>query len=92
MGERPQLAPLRRRATLSPHITPFSWVGRSRRDVAAPNWRPDDALRCFLSTGVDYLALHDVLVSKTAIHKYVAPLIQTFGDVSMIVHGAMEAG
>ena len=53
---------------------------------------PDDAVRCFLSTGVDYLALHDVLVSKSAMHKYVAPLVATFGDVGMIVSGAMQAG
>jgi len=53
---------------------------------------PDDAMRCFLSTGVDYLALHDVLVSKNAMHRYVAPLVQTFGDVAMIMRGAMQAG
>ena len=34
---------------------------------------PDDAVACFLTTGIDYLALHDLLISKGPFHK-VSPL------------------
>jgi carbamoyltransferase len=46
---------------------------------------PDDAMQCFLATGIDHLVLHDTLVSKTALHKVVAPMVKTFGDVSDLV-------
>jgi carbamoyltransferase len=46
---------------------------------------PDDAMRCFLATGIDHLVLHDTLVSKSALHKVVEPLVRTFGDVSDLV-------
>ena len=36
---------------------------------------PRDAVICFLTTGIDYLVLHDTLVSKNAMHKIVAPLV-----------------
>ncbi|MBR1121106.1 carbamoyltransferase [Bradyrhizobium lablabi] len=46
---------------------------------------PDDAMQCFLATGIDHLVLHDTLVSKSALHKVVEPLVRTFGDVSDLV-------
>ena len=36
---------------------------------------PQDAVNCFLTTGVDHLVIHDTIVSKTAMHKVVAPLV-----------------
>jgi carbamoyltransferase len=49
-------------------------------------------VRCFLTTGVDHLALHDVLVSKNAMRKNVAPVVRSFGDVDTILRGARQAG
>jgi carbamoyltransferase len=39
---------------------------------------PSDALACFLNTGIDYLALHDMLISKSHFHKIFAPLKRAF--------------
>lgn len=36
---------------------------------------PQDAVECFLSTGIDYLALHDFLIGKTLFHKVFSPVI-----------------
>src|SRR5262249_5301884 len=35
---------------------------------------PADAVACFLGTGIDYLALHDTLLAKSAWHRIFAPL------------------
>ena len=43
---------------------------------------PRDAMTCFLTTGIDHLVLHDTLVSKTAMHRIVAPLVKTYTDVA----------
>jgi carbamoyltransferase len=46
---------------------------------------PRDAMACFLTTGIDHLVLHDTLVSKTAAHRVVAPLVKTYMDVATLV-------
>ena len=46
---------------------------------------PDDAVNCFLTTGIDNLVLHDTWVSKTAMHRIVAPVVGTYADVRMLV-------
>src|SRR3954471_8214878 len=46
---------------------------------------PEDAVACFLNTGIDHLILHDTVVSKTAMHKVVAPLVNTIVDVRTLV-------
>jgi carbamoyltransferase len=46
---------------------------------------PEDAINCFLATGIDNLVLHDAVVSKTAMHKVVSPLVGVYGDVAAIV-------
>jgi carbamoyltransferase len=51
---------------------------------------PEDAMYCFLNTGIDHLVLHDTLVSKSAMHKVMAPLIRTFGEVSDLVRASMQ--
>jgi carbamoyltransferase len=53
---------------------------------------PGDALDCFLSTGIDYLALHDRLIAKNVLHKVVSPVIGVVADVGMIVRSGMRAG
>jgi carbamoyltransferase len=46
---------------------------------------PRDAVACFLTTGIDHLVLHDTLVSKTAAHRFVAPLVKTWTEVATLV-------
>ena len=46
---------------------------------------PRDAMRCFLTTGIDNLVLHDTLVSKTALHSVVGPLVGVYTDVGAVV-------
>lgn len=46
---------------------------------------PGNALACFLGTGIDCLVLHDMLVTKTALHKLLSPLVQMYSDVNAIV-------
>ena len=46
---------------------------------------PRDAMRCFLTTGIDHLVLHDTMVSKTGLHKIVGPLVGVYTDVGAVV-------
>ena len=46
---------------------------------------PQDAVNCFLTTGIDHLVIHDTVVSKTAMHKVVAPLVNVYADVRTLV-------
>jgi carbamoyltransferase len=52
---------------------------------------PDDAVECFLTTGIDYLALHDVLMSKNRFHPILTPILGVFADVRSIVRTGMTA-
>jgi len=52
---------------------------------------PRDAVACFLTTGVDNLIIHDTVVSKTAMHKIVAPLVNTYTDVATLVSSSTQA-
>ena len=42
-------------------------------------------MNCFLTTGVDHLVIHDTIVSKSAMHKVVAPLVTIYADVRTLV-------
>jgi len=53
---------------------------------------PEDAVQCFLGTGIDYLAIHDVLVAKGPFHRVVAPFSRTYNDIAHIVRSSMQAG
>jgi len=46
---------------------------------------PQDAMICFLTTGIDHLVLHDTLISKNAMHRIVAPIVKVFTDVGAVV-------
>lgn len=46
---------------------------------------PRDAMACFLTTGIDHLVMHDTLVSKTALHAVMAPLVRVYMDVATLV-------
>jgi carbamoyltransferase len=46
---------------------------------------PADAMKCFLSTGIDYLAMHDLLISKRSSYKYLYPIMKWGSDVATMV-------
>jgi carbamoyltransferase len=46
---------------------------------------PHDAVACFLGTGIDYLALHDLLITKGPLHRVLAPLIKVYSDIAVMV-------
>jgi carbamoyltransferase len=52
---------------------------------------PQDAMICFLTTGVDHLVLQDTLVSKNAMHRIVAPIVKVFTDVGAVVAQSTQA-
>ena len=53
---------------------------------------PRDAVICFLTTGIDHLVLHDTLVSKNALHRFVGPLVETYSDVATMVLSGTRPG
>lgn len=52
---------------------------------------PRDAVRCFLTTGIDHLVLHDTLVSKNGWHRIVGPLVDVYTDVGSVVMSNLRA-
>ena len=52
---------------------------------------PRDAVICFLTTGIDHLVMHDMLVSKNAMHKVVGPLVNVYTDMATMVMSSMKA-
>jgi carbamoyltransferase len=52
---------------------------------------PADAMECFLMTGIDCLVLHDMLITKNTWHRFTAPAVKVYNDVSMIVRAEMGA-
>ena len=52
---------------------------------------PQDAIECFLGTGIDYLILHDTVMSKKAIHRFLSPIVGIYTDVKYIVQSGMNA-
>jgi carbamoyltransferase len=52
---------------------------------------PQDALACFLETGIDYLVLQDTLIGKAALHRVLTPIIRVYADVSTLVRTAMRS-
>jgi carbamoyltransferase len=51
---------------------------------------PEDAIHCFLTTGIDYLVLHDVLMAKKRAHRVLAPLIAAYSDVISLVRTTLS--
>jgi carbamoyltransferase len=46
---------------------------------------PEDAMECFLTTGIDFLALQNVAVTKSRWHRIVSPILGVYSDVRTIV-------
>jgi carbamoyltransferase len=51
---------------------------------------PEDAIHCFLTTGIDYLILHDVLMHKKPAARVVAPVAAMLADVAALVRTTMS--
>jgi carbamoyltransferase len=51
---------------------------------------PQDAMDCFLATGIGYLVLHDMLIGKSALHSVVTPLASVYSDIGALVRTAMR--
>jgi carbamoyltransferase len=52
---------------------------------------PNDAMQCFLMTGIDCLVMHDTLVTKNSWHRFTSPVVKVYSDVSRIVRAEMGA-
>jgi len=52
---------------------------------------PADAVNCFMNTGIDYLALHDMLISKNRLHRILLPFRAIGSQMSVIVKSGLEA-
>jgi carbamoyltransferase len=51
---------------------------------------PQDAVQCFLSTGIDCLALHDMLITKNLFYRIVSPVMKTYYEVSAMARSGGE--
>jgi carbamoyltransferase len=52
---------------------------------------PVDAVVCFLGTGIDYLVLHDTLISKNFFHRLSSPFRNAHADITTIIRRGLEA-
>ena len=51
---------------------------------------PQDAINCFLGTGMDCLVLEDRLMTKTRSHKIVTPFVTAYEEVSTMVRAGLS--
>jgi len=51
---------------------------------------PADAINCFLTTGIDYLILHDVVMSKKPAYRVVAPVASALSEVGALVRATLS--
>lgn len=52
---------------------------------------PEDAMNCFLSTGIDYLVLHDTLIAKKRFHKIINPIVKMYSEIATLVRITLSA-
>ena len=52
---------------------------------------PRDAIDCYLSTGIDDLVLHDTLVGKTAFHRAISPVTNTYSEIASMVRAGLSS-
>jgi carbamoyltransferase len=53
---------------------------------------PHDAVACFLGTGIDYLALHDMLIAKSRLHGIMSPFVRAYSEVNTMVRTGLSVG
>jgi carbamoyltransferase len=46
---------------------------------------PNDAVACFLGTGIDYLVLHDRVIAKNRLHSVLSPFTSAYSEMSTVV-------
>lgn len=51
---------------------------------------PEDAIRCFLTTGIDYLILHDMVMRKKPTYRVVAPVAAALSEVGALVRTTLS--
>jgi carbamoyltransferase len=51
---------------------------------------PEDAIRCFLTTGIDYLILHDMVMRKKPTYRVVAPVAAALSEVAALVRATLS--
>ncbi|MBM3545243.1 MAG: carbamoyltransferase [Alphaproteobacteria bacterium] len=51
---------------------------------------PLDAVRCFLSTGIDLLVLNDLLVRKNLLHSVLSPVLKMYAETTAIVRKGLD--
>ena len=39
---------------------------------------PQDAMNCFIYTGIDYLVMHEMLVAKNLLYRILSPFIKVY--------------
>jgi carbamoyltransferase len=52
---------------------------------------PEDAIKCFLGTGIDYLVLDDLLISKRPLHRLLFPIFKAGSEIAALVRAAYAA-
>jgi carbamoyltransferase len=52
---------------------------------------PEDAVNCFLGTGIDYLVLHDLLMEKRRLHRFLSPIIKAYSEMAFLVRTTLTA-
>jgi carbamoyltransferase len=52
---------------------------------------PRNAIQCFLSTGIDYLVLHDILIAKSLFHRVFSPILRMYSEAAMMVRAGLGA-
>jgi carbamoyltransferase len=52
---------------------------------------PQDAMNCFMNTGIDYLVMQDMLISKNRLHGLLMPFRAIGSQMSVIVQSGLEA-
>jgi carbamoyltransferase len=51
---------------------------------------PEDAMECFLATGIDYLVLHDRLIAKGRLHRVLSPIMRMYSEVDVMVRRGLS--
>jgi carbamoyltransferase len=52
---------------------------------------PEDAIKCFLGTGIDYLVLDDLVMAKRPLHRMLFPIFKAGSEIASLVRAAYSA-
>jgi len=52
---------------------------------------PEDAIKCFLGTGIDYLVLDDLVMAKRQSHRLLFPIFKAGSEIASLVRAAYSA-